>query len=309
MVYSFILNIEDSRKKEVELRLKAEDARKKAEENFRKYKEEKEMADLSLSTDPASVLFQIKQEYHANFLLDPVGTTEKTIDKLERIKEVNHDDVLLYEFKGDMHLIRQEFDLAFIELQKGRGKNSNIHLFNALEKMKDYKSEGKLAPVEIYVKYIQHMKRYMFQQHIRMLLYDRQVRENLSEHVQLVKCTLEALNKVDEFKKFEYDNQKKFLLIEGNCRTLNDFFITYDQHVSALSTLEIDHLKLVGVTNLKTTSLQGLTLKTLDLSALTLKNANQTIKKGVTEKLIITKDQVRPELIEQFHMVTEVICK
>ena len=300
ILYAFIMNIEKARKNELSLRLKAE-------ENFAKYKNEKEMADLSLSTDPASVLYKIKEDYHNNFLFAPLKTMNDTMAKLERIKEVNHNDILLYEFKGDMHVIRQEFDLALAELQKGRGQSFNRHLFRALNVVKDYKSNGRPAPVEVIKNFLQTIRGNMAQQHFRMLIYDKEIRNNLAEHIQIVECVIAAVNRLRSLKVFKYDLEKKSLFIEGNIFTLNDYFSSYDRHVSVLSTIEVEHLKLKGMANFKTTSLQGLNLKSLDLSGVHLTRPAQTLTKGITDKLIVSRELVDPQLLKQYQSVTEVI--
>ena len=307
IAYAFIMNIEEARKNEVSLRLKAEEEKTKAQENFEKFKNEKEMADLSLSADPTSVLFKIKEDYHNNFLLAPVTTVNDTLSKLERIKEVNHNDILLYEFKGDIHVLRQEFDLALLELQKGRGQSANEPLFRALKAVREYKSNGNIAPPEVLKTFFNAIGKRMGKQHIRMLLYDKQVRKSEKEHLQIIESIIAALNKLENLKKFIYNKETKSLTIEGNIFTLNDYFNSYDKHISYLTTIEVEHLKLSGMANFRTTTLQGLNLKTLDLTGVYLNKPHQTLTKGITEKLILSKDFVSPQLLKQYQSVTEVV--
>ena len=303
----FIRNLEDSRQQEILLRQKAEKAEKDAVENLKRYMEEKEMTDLSLSSDPTSVLFKIKEDYHKNFLFDPVGTVDETLKKLERIKEVNSDEILLYEFKGDIHFLRQEFDLAMAELMKGRGRRQNINQFRALERVKDHKSNNKPASVEVMLKVIKTLQNKMAQQQIRMLLYDRQFRNNPEEHILLVEAVLKSMNKIKTLEEFNYEPETGTLTVRGNCHTFNDFFLTYDRHLSVFCSIELNHLILSGMERLKVSTLQGLNLKSLDLREMRFTEPDQIIGKGITEKLILTEDLVEPAILEKLRENTKVI--
>lgn len=307
MLIAFIFVLENSRQNEKSLRLTAETEKKKAEENFRKYKEEKEMADLSLSTDPSAVIDKLKEYYHTNFLSKPKETLDHVMKSLERVKESNETAILLYEFKGDIHFVRQEFDLALLELRKGRGEFENKALFKALTAVSDFKHEEKAAPIEVIKKVIVNLNGEYQQQLLRMLLYDIEVRENKEEHLELVKAVFKNANKNPELEEFTYDSQSKSLTISGDCSMFSFRFITYNSHVSLLKTLHLKHLILKNNNKFHAKNFFGLNLKSLDLRGIKLHAPRQVIHKGITEKIIISKELVEPTILEALKMNSQVV--
>ena len=298
MLIAFIFILENSRQNEKKLRLTAENEKLKAQENFRKYKDEKEMADMSLSTDPSSVLAKLKEYYHANFLNKPKETLDYIIKSLERVKQSNESDQILYEFKGDIHFVRQEFDLAFLELQKGRGEEENTALFKGLASIKDYKSNGLPAPVEVIKELIKNLDGQYVQQLLRLLIYDNVIRTNKDEHLELVKEVFMTANKIPRLEEFSYSASKKSLLISGDCSI---FSFRYKQHkadVSLLRTLNLKHLKLKNNNAFHAKQFYDYKLESLDLRGITLFSGRQVIAKGIAEKIIVSKDLVEPKLLK-----------
>jgi serine/threonine protein kinase len=298
VTYAFIVNLERSRQQEHELRLVAEQQKKKAEENFEKYKEEKEMADLTLSTDPSVVLVKLKELYHRNFLMAPKETLDEIMRSLERIKESNDSAILLYEFKGDVHFVRQEFDLALNELKKGRGPESNMNLFSALKSIEDYKSGSGYAPLPVIKTLIKSLNGNFLQQQVRMMLYDGKVRANKEEHLKLVEMVFKEINRTSDVDEFKFDYETKTLTISGDFVRCSVYIAQFDQQVSLISTLKPEHLILKKSKRFNTSSLDVLKLKSLDLSEMPLLQPNKVVKKGVTDKLIISEKLTNPELIE-----------
>ena len=307
MLIAFVFILENSRQNEKSLRLIAENEKKKAEENFQKYKEEKEMADLSLSTDPSAVIDKLKEYYHANFLSKPKETLDHIMKSLERVKESNETAILLYEFKGDIHFVRQEFDLALLELKKGRGEFENKALFKALTAVSDFKSVEKVAPIEVIKKVIVNLNGQYQQQLLRMLLYDIEVRENKEEHLELVKVVFANANKISELKEFTYDSQEKSLTISGSCNIFSFRFITYNSYVSLLDTLKLQHLKLKDNEKFHAKAFHGFKLKTLDLRGINLHSPRQVLVKGTAERIIVSKELIEPHILEAMKKNNQVV--
>ena len=307
MLVAFIFVLENSRQNEKSLRLTAETEKKKAEENFRKYKEEKEMADLSLSTDPSAVIDKLKEYYHSNFLSKPKETLDHVMKSLERVKESNETAILLYEFKGDAHFVRQEFDLALLELKKGRGEFENKALFKALTAVSDFKSEGKAAPVETIKKIIINLNGEYQQQLLRLLIFDVKVRENKSEHLELVKAVFANANKSTDLYKFDYEPTLKSLTISGDCTIFSFRFAAYNSYVPLLKTLDLEHLKLENNDKFHARSFYGYHLKTLDLRGIKLHAPRQVLGKGVAERIIVSKELIEPHILEAMKKNNKVV--
>ncbi|WDE96913.1 serine/threonine-protein kinase [Lentisphaera profundi] len=308
-VYAFIIKLEKARLNEYQLRLTAEQQRKIAEDNFQKYKEEKELADLSLAADPSVVLAKIKEYYHSHFLDAPKATLDHVMKSLERIKESNDSAILLYEFKGDVHFVREEFDLALKELQKGRGAEENPNLFKALKSVEDYQSSQQAAPIAVINTVLDKLSGDFVQQQVRMMIYDGAVRAKDEDHLQLVKRVFTEVNRVDVLDEFSYDFETKTLIIDGDFVRCSTYIAQFDQEVSLLSTLGPEHLIIKGTERLNTPSLGGLNLKTLDLSGVKLDNLYKFIKRGVTEKLIINKATTDPELLKLLKKEYKIVFK
>lgn len=309
MLISFIFILENSRQNEKKLRLTAEKEKLKAEENFRKYKDEKEMADMSLSTDPSAVLAKLKEYYHANFLDKPKETLDYIIKSLERVKQSNESDQILYEFKGDIHFVRQEFDLAFLELQKGRGEEENTALFKALASIKDYKSNGLPAPVEVIKELIKNLDGQYVQQLLRLLIYDNGIRSNKDEHLELVKEVFIAANGIKGLDEFSYSANNKSLIISGDCSIFSFQYNVYKNPVSLLTTLNLEHLKLKNNDTFFTKKFFDLKLKILDLRGIKLSGIRHVVQKGIAEKVFVTKDLVEPSVLEALKRNTKVILE
>jgi len=301
MLIVFILLLDNSRRKEKNLR-------QIAENNFQKYKSEKEVADLSLR-DPSAVINELKEYYHANFLTKPKETLDYVMKMLERVKLSNKTAILLYEFKGDLHFVRQEFDLALLELKKGRGEFENRALFKALNSITDYKSDGKPAPVEVIKKLIKNLDGQYIEQFPRLLMYDKKIRTNPEEHVELVKSVFKAANKVPSLEKFEYDRNTKTLLISGNSDTFSFLYKMYNSHVSLFETLELDHLKLTNNKIFHAKRFYGLKLKTVDLRSIKLHSPRQVISQDVADRIIVSKDLIKPNVLEALKKNSEVIIQ
>ena len=295
---AFIVKLEKARQQEHSLRLVAEQEKKKAEENFQKYKEEKDLADLTLANDPTVVLAKIKEYYHRNFLHVPKKTLDHVMKSLERIKQSNDSAILLYEFKGDVHFVRQEFDLALNELKKGRGAESNMNLFSSLKSIEDYKSGQDPAPISVIRKLMTSLRGNFLQQQVRMMLYDREVRANDLEHLELVKMIFKEINRTSEIEQFDFDFETKTLTISGDFVRCSVYISQFDRQVSLISTLKPEHLILKQSRRFNMASLDVLKLKSLDLSAMPLSTLNKIVKKGVTEKLIVSQKMTDPELIK-----------
>ncbi|MCM8537522.1 MAG: serine/threonine protein kinase [Lentisphaeraceae bacterium] len=294
----FIVNLEQSRDKEMSLRIIAEEERTKAEINLKKYQQEKELADISLSADPSNVLAKIKKDYYQNFFSSPKGTLDRVMKSLERIKEANDSAMLLYEFKGDIHFLRQEFDLALLELKKGRGEFENRTLFKALVSIKDYKSDGGPAPVEIIQKMIHNLNGKYIQPLPKLLMYDNEVRANKEEHLELVKTVFTVANKVSELEEFSYDPSSKMLSISGDYRVYSFDIKSDGKRFPLFGTLPIDHLKIRGNKNLHGIALEGLKLKTLDIRGEKIRSKRQLIPKGVAEKIIVSEELSNKGILE-----------
>jgi hypothetical protein len=297
-VYAFIIKLEKARLNEYQLRLTAEQQRKVAEDNFQKYKQEKELADISLAADPSVVLAKIKEDYHTNFLNAPKATLDRVMKSLERIKQSNDTAILLYEFKGDVHFVREEFDLALKELQKGRGAEENPNLFKALKSVEDYQSRQHAAPMDVINTLLNNLSGEFIQQQVRMMIYDGSVRANDEDHLELVKRVFMEVNRVESLNEFSYDFETETLIIDGNFVRCSIYIAQFDQQVSLLSTLKPKHIIIKGTERLHTPSLEGLNLKTLDLSGVKLDHLKRFIKKGATEKLIINKETTDPGLLK-----------
>lgn len=295
---AFIVKLEKARQQEHSLRLVAEQEKKKAEENFQKYKEEKDLADLTLSTDPSIVLAKLKEYYHRNFLSSPKETLDEIMRSLERIKQSNDSAIILYEFKGDVHFVRQEFDLALKELEKGRGAESNMNLFSSLKSIEDYKSGKEPAPISVIRKLIKSLRGNFLQQQVRMMLYDREVRANDLEHLELVKMVFKEINRTSEIEQFDFDFATKTLTISGDFVRCSVYISQFDRQVSLISSLKPEHLILKKSRRFNMASLDVLKLKSLDLTEMPLKKDNRMLKNSVTEKLIISKKLTDPELVK-----------
>jgi serine/threonine protein kinase len=303
----FIVNLEQSRKNEVQLRLIAEKEKLKAEVNLQKYKEEKEIADVILAADPSEAIRDLKKYYYEHFIDDPKGTLDHVMKYLERIKESNDSAILLYEFKGDIHFLRQEFDLALLELQKGRGEFENRTLFKALSSISDYKSDGGPAPVEVIQKMMTHLKGEYVQPLPKLLIYDNVIRVNKQEHLELVEAVFMVANNLLELDEFIYDSESRSLSISGNCPVFSFYIKSNELRFPLLQTLDLDHLKISGVDSLLGYSLAGLKLQTLDLRGLNSIKQRQFVPKGVAQKIIVSREQVSPAVLQELQKDNRVI--
>jgi serine/threonine protein kinase len=307
MLIAFIFILENSRQNEKQLRFIAESERQKAEVNFLKYKEEWRIADLSLSADPSEVITMLKKYYHEKFLDDPRSTLDYVMKSLERIKESNDSAILLYEFKGDIHFVRQEFDLALLELQKGRGEFENSALFKALESIKEYKSDGKPAPVDVIRKLIDNLNGEYIQPLPKLLIYDNAIRADKQEHLELVKTVFLVANKISKLDEFAYNAETKSLVVSGSCGVFGFYYKATDSYVSLLETLDLEHLKVSGTGSFVGSTFQGLNLKTLDLRGLELRSKRQLIKKGIADKIIVSKKLVNPPILEALQKENNIV--
>ena len=307
----FINQLHKSRVKETNLRKAAELSQREAEENLQKYREEKEMTDLSFSTDPTAVLNVIKDSFFLDFCYEPNATVDRTMKTLSRITESNKSEILVYEFKGDLHFIRQEFDLSLQELKKGRGKEAevNSYIFNALEAVEGYKSEGKPAPVEVIQKIFDNLHGKFNNLIVRMVIYDKKLRNNADEHFKLVKQAFMYVNKVKHLDEFTYDSSTKSLSIKGECKQLNFYFIGADLYLPLFSTLDVEHLILKSDSTLKATEIQGLNLKTLDLRGVKIINSKNFNPQGIAEKIYISESLVDHRILKKLLNVCTVIIE
>lgn len=306
IVTVFITHLHHSREQEVELRKKAQLAEAEAVENLKRYEEEKQLANASLTFNPKGALSDIKEKFNRNFLFDPIGSVETVMQKLKRIKEVNSEDAHLHEIKADMHFIKQEFQLALVELKKGRGDKISKTKIKALEMITDYHGEGKASPISVLKKILTVYGVKMGHMHIRMLFYDRMYRNNLEQHLEFIKEVFKAANRIDKLDEFNYHNKSKTLTIKGEFDTLGKYFDIYDRRLSFFSSIEIDHLKLSSSLKLKVHTLQGLKLKSLDLRSMKFRKGEFNLPEGITEKVIFTKGFVAPSVIKSLREHTYV---
>ena len=311
ILFLFIKQLQSSRKKEVNLRKAAEVSQRAAEDNLQKYQEEKEMADLSFSTDPTAVIDVIKDSFRLDFSFTPNETVDRTMKTLKRIAESNKSEILIYEFKGDLHFIRQEFDLALTALRKGRGREAeaNASLFDALEAVKTYKSEGKAAPIEIIKAIIAKLGGRFDQQIFRLAMYDKKLRNNDLEHFEVLKLMFLCVNKIESIEGFEYDGSTKTLRITGHCKQLNFRIRLANRYISLFSTLDIENLVLRGPDQLRPAGIQGLKLKTLDLRGIKIGNMNNFRAARIADKIYVTESLIDQKLLRKLQRVCEVIVE
>ena len=307
MLIAFIVLLENSRQNEKSLRITAEKEKLKAQENFQKYKAEKEIADSVYKG--LNTFDGLKDKFHKNFLTDPKSALADALKALERIKVSNKDATLLYEFKGDLHFVRQEFDLALLELKKGRGEFENRALFKALNSIKDYKSDGKPAPVTVIQKLIKNLEGQYQQQLLRLLIYDNEVRIDRNEHTELVKTVFKVANKISELEEFKYDANTKSLTISGDCSTFSFNYPVYNSPVSLLTTLDLKHLKLQNNNIFHAKNFLGLRLETLDLQGIRLDMKRQIVEKGIANKILVSKALIKANILESLKRNSEVILE
>lgn len=307
----FISYLQSTKLKEIQLRKEAEQSQAKAEENLLKYREEKEMTDLSFATDPTAVIDVIKDSFLLDFAFEPNKTVDRTMKTLTRIAESNKSEILIYEFKGDMHFIRQEFDLSLQELKNGRGKEAeaNSHMFNALESVEGYSSGGKPAPVEILKKVIMNLGGKFDNQVFRLALYDKKFRNNLDEHFEIVKEAFMCVNKIKKLDDFSYEPTTKTLKVTGDCKRLNFHFKKADVYLSLFSTLDIENLVIRSNAIIRGAALQGLKLKTLDLRGVKIVNVTNFRARGIADKIYVTESLIDHKLLRKLQKVCEVIVE
>lgn len=239
---------------------RAQASEKQALENYNKYLQEKEIADISLESDPTSVLSKIKMKFLTNYFEAPVKTVEETLSALKRVEESNDFDPGLYEFIGDVLFICQRFDESYAMLKKGYGRTAtkNEPLFDALEAIKDYKSDGGLAPLSVVQKVAQVLDGNFSAQLLRLVIYDRQLRKNFNEHLEVVKLALKDDNPKWDMKGFSYDASTKTVHIKGECSKFTQKFPTPERVISKLSTIEVDHLKVENCKGIRNRHLVGM---------------------------------------------------
>lgn len=277
---------------------------KQAVENYSKYLEEKELADISLGNDPTSVLAKVKEDFLSNYFKDPKKTVDETLSSLRRIEKSNDFEPGLYEFLGDVLFIRQEFDECYKLLQKGFGRDrtNNEPLFVGLEAIEDYKSNGQPAPIPVLAKLIEGLGGDYNMQLLRMLYYDLSVRDHKQEHFQLMKLILKANNPQWDMKNFIYDSLTKTLTLKGEIKRLSipDYGNSKlnKKYVSILSALEVENLVIRNSRLFRFDAGFGLNLKTLDLQGMRIRFKSQLYGRKLTEKLIVTKSLIQPGHIE-----------
>lgn len=278
---------------------RAQASEKQALENYNKYLQEKEIADISLESDPTSVLAEIKMKFLTNYLQEPVKTVEETLAALKRVEESNDFNPSLYEFMGDVLFICQRFDESYAMLKKGHGRTAtkNEPLFDALEAIKDYKSDGGLAPLSVVQKVAQVLDGNFSAQLLRLVIYDRQLRKNFDEHLEIIKLALKDDNPEWDMKGFSYDASTKTVHIKGECRKLTQKFPTPERVVSKLSTIEVEHLRIENCKGIRNRHLVGMKLKSLDLRGMQLDSASLVFTKEVTDKVIATEGMISSKVL------------
>ncbi|MCM8539288.1 MAG: hypothetical protein NE328_03365, partial [Lentisphaeraceae bacterium] len=286
----FISNIQKEKNRAVA-------SEKQALENYNRYLQEKELADISLESDPTSVLAEIKMKFLKNYFKDPHKTVAETLSALKRVEESNDFDKGLYEFMGDVLFVCQKFDESYAMLKKGYGRTEtkNEPLFAALEAIKEYKSDGNAAPLSVIKKLAYTLDGSFSAQYYRLVFYDRDLRANFNDHLELIKLAFKGW----DLEAFEYIPSTKTLRIKGESRKFMQTYSVPQNAISKLSTIEVDHLILENCPGIRNRHLEGLKLKSLDIRGTELVSTTQAMTKAVTEKLIVRKELIRDKVLKR----------
>ena len=307
---------QESERSALKAEIAARDSAQQALENYHKYLEEKELADISLGSDPSSVLSKVKENFITNFYSDPKKTVDETLNSLRRIEESNDFEPGLYEFLGDVLFIRQEFDECYKVMQKGFGRDltNNEPLFAALEAIAGYKSKGRPAPISILEKLINGLDGNFNMQLLKLLYYDRLFRGNTPEHLKLMKLVMKANNPQWNMTDFEYDAKSKTLTLRGQLKRLS--IVNYDMNrenkhfISLFSAVEVENLVIRENQLFRVSTGLDLKLKTLDLQGMKIHSKAQFYNKRVTKKLIVSEKLIMPGHIRKIQQNgLEVILK
>ncbi|MCH2204359.1 MAG: serine/threonine protein kinase [Lentisphaerales bacterium] len=278
----------------------AEVARLEAELNFKRYKKEEDLTNLSLISNSGRIIHDLRRGFYKKVLTDPQKEINEAIDTLDRIGEVSK-SIGYYNFICRLYFIIQEFDLAYEALKKGSPPDEHAHayLFKALEAiLGEKKREDGTYPPEAIGKMVSYLEGHFKDQVILLGFLDYQKRKNIDEHAQVIKYVLANVNHNWQMDEFTFNPENNSLKIAGNCPNFSSILSVSQENVNILKTLNVETLDIRGVNWFQTKSLKGLELKELDIRGLHLNSPdNQVIGPDVTETIYLTKKNIHPELL------------
>jgi serine/threonine protein kinase len=297
-------NNEELARKEAEANQHAaEVSRIEAEMNFKKYVSEKEMLELSLSSNLGRLIHDLRKGFYDKVLRNPEEEINEVMKKIERIEKSNRKDLGIYNFKTRLHFIRQEFDLAYEALKKGSPAEHHSHafLYKALEAVQGHKKNADgTVPVEVVGKAIMNLGGHFKDQVTLLVLLDYQTRKNPVEHAQIVKYALRSLNFKWAMDEYIYNAENNSLKVSGRCNHYSYTLTIPKKKVNLLRTLGLEKLDIRGVNGFSTSSLKGLKLKELDIRGLSLNSPDkQVIGPDVTEVIRLTPKKIQPDLLQK----------
>ena len=285
----FINRLKESRDKAVFLK-------DEALMNLDKYQREKKHLDSIMITEPSLWINLLKNRLFVEINKDPESTMNELAKAFQRISETNKNHKPLYEIKGEVHFIRQEFVSSLKAMEKGWGRDatSNKLIFKTLEEVVSTSDEGAPASLETVLKVLELMNGHFKYLIVSMVYYDSKIRGSHEDHVLIVKKLISTLNPKWNPEGFEYSAEKRSLKFIGNLKTLSTRFNQQYGYYSLIDTLKVDYLDLREVNKINIQSLTNIRVKTLDL-----RGHKITIlpDESVAEKILYDENLVTPELI------------
>ena len=308
LVVAFIIQTQQSYKKEVEARMLAESYRERADYVAEQYKKERNESERLVRRLAQQFSDEVEMMTKIFIFNQPVKTINSALEKIEKTLRIEPDNLLIQSKYVYCLFLVQDFQGVIDTYDSRQGVNEDLYLLS--KKYVSFKENRSLLPINKLAELILHFPR-VRRSHLveKMLAYDEEKRDGQNNYGKVVKAILKVWNPNWDMKGFSFNKEKRQVIISSPDALMLTYKPVSSSKHCILRFLNVRSLILEGSGIYDLTEIQDLKISFLNICDTNINDLRPLQNLSQLKYLWVNTDQFKAENLQYVPKGVKIVFK